>query len=193
MNIIAICGFQGAGKDTLANILVEKYGYTKLSFAGILKDIVAIIFNWDRKLLEGDTIESRKWREQIDEWWSNRLCIKNLTPRYILQTIGTDVFRNHFHPDIWIASIEKKLSNYNKIVITDCRFPNEIDIIKKYGGKLIHIYRDKLPEWFINKNIVDGLHSSEYSWIKCSIDYTIENNGTIDDLSKLIDYTIKIV
>ena len=81
MSLIAICGFQGSGKDTLANILIEKYGYTKVSFGGILKDAISIIFNWDRDLLEGTTIKSREWRETVDDWWAKRLDIPNLTPR----------------------------------------------------------------------------------------------------------------
>jgi len=133
MKIIAICGFQGSGKDTLANILIKKYGYKKLSFGGTVKDVASIIFNWDRKMLEGDTTESREWRETVDDWWSKKLGINNLTPRYILQQVGTDLFRNNFHKDIWINCLEKKLIDYDKVVITDCRFPNELKILNKYN------------------------------------------------------------
>ena len=187
MKIVAICGFQGSGKDTLANILIEKYGYTKLSFAGTVKDVASVVFSWDRKLLEGDTKESRDWREQIDEWWSDKLGIPNLTPRYILQQFGTDLFRNNFHKDIWVTCVERKLLNYDRVVITDCRFPNEIQIMKNYGATILHIYRGQLPEWFYKVKIGEEnppkeLHASETSWIKESFDYTIENNGTIKDL-----------
>ena len=97
--------------------VLNKYGFTKLSFAGVLKDIVAILFGWDREMLEGSTIESREWREQIDPWWSEKLLISNLTPRYVLQFLGTDLFRNHFHPDIWVISVERQLSKYSIIPI----------------------------------------------------------------------------
>jgi hypothetical protein len=191
MKIIAICGFQGSGKDTLASILIEKYGYKKLSFAGTVKDVASVVFSWDRKMLEGDTKESREWREQVDEWWSNKLGIPNLTPRYILQQFGTDLFRNHFHKDIWIACVERKLQQYEKVVITDCRFPNEIQIMKKYDATVIHIYRGALPEWFYDvkfgeKEPPKELHASETSWIKEVFDYTIENNSTIKDLEDKI-------
>jgi hypothetical protein len=102
--IIAICGLQGSGKDTIGSYLINKYDFTKLSFAGILKDIVAILFGWDREMLEGATKESRDWREGVDSWWSEKLQIPNLSPRYVLQYFGTDLFRNHFHPDIWVIS-----------------------------------------------------------------------------------------
>jgi dephospho-CoA kinase len=184
MSLIAICGFQGSGKDTLANILVEKYGYTKVSFGGILKDAVAIIFNWDRDLLEGNTTKSREWRETIDNWWANRLDIPNLTPRYILQHIGTDILRNKFHPDIWVAALERKLYNKCGIVITDCRFPNEIEMVKKLDGKLIHIYKGIIPSWFGKEDeFPKDMHSSEVIWTKSTFDKTIENNGSINDLN----------
>jgi dephospho-CoA kinase len=184
MSLIAICGFQGSGKDTLANILIEKYGYTKVSFGGILKDIVSIIFNWDRDLLEGITIKSREWRETVDDWWATRLDIPNLTPRYILQHIGTDILRNKFHPDIWVAALERKLYNKSGIVITDCRFTNEIAMVKKLDGKLIHIYKGIIPSWFGKEDeFPKDIHCSEVIWTKSIFDKTIENNGSINDLN----------
>ena len=191
MKIIAICGFQSSGKDTLANILIKKYGYKKLSFGGTVKDVASIIFNWDRKMLEGDSKESREWREKVDDWWSKKLEIKNLTPRYILQQIGTDLFRNNFHKDIWINCLEKKLIDYDKVVITDCRFPNELKILNKYNATIIQIYRGNLPEWFNDvklgkKDPPKELHESETSWIKESSNYNILNNGTIEELENII-------
>lgn len=187
MSIIAICGFQGSGKDTLANILIKKFGYTKMSFAGCVKDISAIIFGWDREMLEGITEESRKWREQIDEWWAKRLDIPHLTPRWVLQQVGTNVFRDHFHNDIWIASIERKILNLSKVVITDGRFLNEIDAIKKMGGTIIHLKTNNMPSWY--DNVLHGydkppsnVHPSEWNWILTKPDFVIENTGTIQDL-----------
>ena len=153
-------------------------------------------------LLEGITEKSRKWRETVDDWWSTRLNIPNLTPRYVLQQIGTDVFRNHFHQDIWVAAIERKISNMSGVVITDCRFPNEIEMIKKLNGSIIHIYRGELPTWF-GKEFPDtfdislksktflpkDIHSSEILWTKYKFDKTINNNGDIKQLKiKIIDF-----
>lgn len=107
--IIGICGFQGAGKDTMANILIEKYGFIKFSYASMLKDVISILFGWSRELLEGDTSESRIWRETVDIWWSTKLDIPQLTPRMIMQKIGTDLFRKHFNENIWIYIVEKKI------------------------------------------------------------------------------------
>ena len=97
-NIIGICGpLIGHGKDSAAGFLIAE-GYQRISFAGVLKDACANIFGWDRVLLEGNTPESRAFREMPDEWWSKRLDIPNFTPRYALQYVGTDVLRTHFHP-----------------------------------------------------------------------------------------------
>ena len=132
MTIIAICGFQGVGKDTFANYLVDKYEFKKFSFASATKDILADMFGWERTLLEGDTVESRIFRETIDPWWSDKLGIQDLTPRKVLQLIGTDLFRKHFNYEIWVHIVEKKIINCLKInpeqriIINDCRYANEI-------------------------------------------------------------------
>jgi hypothetical protein len=190
--IIAICGLQGSGKDTIGSYLINSYGFTKLSFAGVLKDIVAILFGWDRAMLEGSTPESREWREQVDPWWSEKLGMSNLTPRYVLQFFGTDLFRTHFHPDIWVIAVERQLSKYTNCVITDCRFPNEFEMLRSSGATIIKITRGELPNWYepyvsglIEKP--DGIHPSEYMWIKSNFDYQLENNSTIIDLEAHID------
>ena len=92
--IIGICGLIGSGKGTVADILVEQ-GFTKVSFADKLKDGVATIFGWDRALLEGDTDESREWREQTDEFWTEETG-RTITPRIVLQEFGTECMREGF-------------------------------------------------------------------------------------------------
>ena len=193
--IIGICGFQSSGKDTIAELLINEYGFKKLSFAGALKDVLSVIFGWSREKLEGLTKEDREWREQIDIWWSKTLDMPQLTPRYVLQYFGTELFRNHWHPDIWVKVVENKLINMVKeeenVIITDCRFENEIKLIRNYGGKIINVYRN-MPQWFTeyqNGAYVEEvklLHRSETEWIRCQVDTVIENNGTIEELHKKV-------
>ena len=184
MIIIGICGFAGSGKDTIANHLIETHGFKKLSFASVLKDIVSILFSWDREMLEGLTKESRKWRETKDEWWSKKLE-RTITPRYVLQDLGTDLFRNHFDQNFWSVILERKLNNYEKVVITDCRFENEFSMIRNNGGIIIHIERNK-PRWFDNyKNGIEcketmDIHDSEKDWIRQEFDFIIDNNFEIE-------------
>ena len=191
--IIGICGFQSAGKDTIAHLLINKYGFKKLSFATAVKDIVSIMFGWPRDKLEGLTKEDRQWRETIDTWWAHKLQMPQLTPRYVLQYIATDLFRNHFHPEIWITIVEKQLNQFENIVITDCRFENEINLIIKYGAKIINVYKEN-HEWVYKYKMgeevkeIEKMHRSEYEWIRCHYDYEVSNNGTIDELyEKIID------
>ena len=131
--IIGTIGFIGSGKGTVADILVEKRGFTKLAFADSVKDATAAIFGWPRALLEGDTDESRRFREEVDPWWSEKTG-KYITPRYMLQLMGTEAGRDVFHKDLWILSLEKKLGMYKDVVIADVRFPNEMKFIQDKGG-----------------------------------------------------------
>ena len=147
--IIGICGLIGSGKDTAADYLVNFHEFKRESFAASLKDAAAAVFGWDREMLEGRTKASREWREQVDQWWATRLNIPHLTPRWVLQYWGTDVLRGHFHDDIWIASVEHKVQqSRDNIVITDCRFPNEIKGLKEQGAKIVWIQRGIIPHWY---------------------------------------------
>jgi hypothetical protein len=205
--IIGVCGFQGSGKDTVADYLVNVHGFRRISFAGTLKDAISAIFGWDRELLEGRTKESRAWRETVDTWWANRLDMPNLTPRWVLQYWGTEVCRKNFHDNIWINSVEYKLNNISdNVVISDVRFPNEITSIKDVGGMVIRTHRGEDPEWYNDAAIVnqgpDGnrawarsiekmkkynIHASETAWIGTDFDAILDNDGSIDDLYNQIN------
>jgi hypothetical protein len=209
--IIGIAGFQGSGKDTIADYLQNIYGFKRDSFANTLKDAVSAVFGWDRELLEGRTTESRTWREQVDTWWAERLHMPNLTPRYVLQVWGTEVARKSFHDDTWIASLENKLrKTSNDIVISDVRFPNEIAAIKRAGGVVIRVTRGPEPEWYelakivnqgpdrntmwrLSKNQLETyqVHASETAWIGTDFDAVIDNNS--DGLDNLYAQVKRLV
>ena len=199
--IIGLSGFIGSGKDRVADYLVLEYRYQRVSFAESLKDAISNIFGWERDLLEGYTKESREWREMIDPWWAKRLDIPHLTPRWVLQNIGTDLLRNKFHTDIWVASLENKLRRSdNKIVLSDVRFQNEIQTITNLNGTLIWVKRNPLPEWYdlaINPTTKKSLHfrsdihPSEYDWVGSDFTHIIENNGTLDELFDYVDIIIQ--
>jgi hypothetical protein len=183
----------------MADYLVNLHQFRRESFANTLKDAVSQIFGWDRTMIEGRTKAAREWREQVDPWWADRLGMPNLTPRWILQYWGTEVCRAGFHDDIWIASLENKLRNSeDDVVISDCRFPNEISAIKQAGGIVVRVVRGPDPEWYdlaIESNCgsfnhmataYPDVHASETSWVGTEFDAVLDNNHSLDHLYQQI-------
>lgn len=177
--IIGVVGYIGSGKGTVGDILVRDHQYTKFAFADALKDATATIFTWPRGLLEGDSNASRTFREKVDPWWSMKLGYE-VTPRLILQKMGTEACRNGIADNIWIAALEKRIQGYDNVVITDCRFPNEIDFIRSAGGAIIRVRRGEEP----TEEELAKMHISETAWKDCKVDANIYNESTIDELKE---------
>lgn len=209
MILIGLTGLIGSGKNTVANLL-KTHGFEQDSYANSLKDVVASLFNWPRHLLEGDTDESRQWREEVDHWWARKLKIPNFTPRYAIQYVGTEVIRNNLHTDMWMFNLESRLQNRTgNLVITDCRFRNEVDLIKKHDGYIVKVVNGELPSWW--KTAIDDeffmtmvgtdskrlmpvlypeVHESEYQLVSLTPDFIIRNDGSLDQLSIIVDQLI---
>jgi hypothetical protein len=192
--IIGVLGFIGSGKGTIGNYLVSDYNFVSVSFAAALKDTLSAIFKWPRDMLEGDTAESRIWRETEDIWWSKKLGT-TVTPRWAMQQIGTDLFRHKFHNDIWSLSLERLLHNcHSDVVVTDVRFPNELEMVKNLNGQLWWVKRE-IPNWYDiaqeNPQLMPSLHPlvhvSEYIWINSGPFIELDNTSTLDNLKLQID------
>jgi hypothetical protein len=105
------------------------------------------------------------------------------------------------HNDIWIASMENKLRTMqDDIVISDCRFPNEIKSIKNAGGLVIRVQRGPDPDWFVNTaayfhgkcDLPENLpHASEWSWAGTEFDAVLDNNGTMDCLFRQVNDLVR--
>ena len=195
--IIGICGLIGSGKGSVGDILVEQ-GYTKVSFADKLKDGVATIFGYDRSMLEGDTDESRSWREQPDEFWSKETG-RTITPRIVLQEFGTDCMRNGYYDGVWVSLLKQQiLDNPGDYVIPDVRFRNEQDMIRELSGQIWRVQRGDVPEWYgcamldntTGGNLMESydVHVSEYKWIDMNNKFntTIYNNSTLEQLKQSV-------
>jgi hypothetical protein len=206
--IIGLVGWIGSGKNTVADILSTQHDYRKDSFAAPLKDATSNIFNWPRKTLEGDTDHSRHFRECVDPYWANKLQIKNFTPRLALQIVGTELFREHFHPKIWLDSLEHRYiaGGQKPTIITDCRFRNELAFIKQMGGFTIRVKRGDDPHWteiakqaqqgneFAIQQLSDiGIHASEWDHTGVLVDFIIENNGTLEQLTDKVNSVAKVL
>ena len=179
--IIGVTGFKHNGKDTIAKYMCDKYGYTRIAFADPLKLICGILFGFNYQQLHGEL------KETPDNFWFG------LTPRKVFQFIGTDLFRKHmnqldenFQDKIWLLCANKSICDILQqdsnacIVISDVRFPNECEMIKKFGGIIIRVNRS-------SANMSVDLHDSEALIKTLDVDFDITNNDSIDDLNKKID------
>lgn len=139
--IVGITGKKRSGKDTAANIFVEKFGYTRLSFAGPIKEACKLFFLWT-----DDYIEEHK--EEIDHRWG-------ISPRQALQSLGDD-WAQRFLPShfplfdevtgrkLWVNNLFTKINLADKqkdYVISDVRYQFEVDAIKNHNGMILHIER----------------------------------------------------
>lgn len=198
--VIGICGFIGSGKNTVGDILVDEYEFKRISFADRLKDTVAEMFGWDREWIEGNTPESRSWRETPDEWWSAELGY-DLTPRLVMQRVGTDCMRKGFDDEIWVKFVKKALMDDpdSDYVIPDVRFFNERDLVKEMNGEVWRVKRGPDPDW-VQKAISDNrydtewmrehpeVHESEWRWLDHPTEFerNIPNDGGLDELKEYV-------
>lgn len=204
--IIGFSGLAGSGKDTAADTLIKNsYKFRKISFGDAVKDVASMSFGWSRELLQGDTVESRQFREAKDEFWSEALG-KEFTPRLALQLIGTECFRNTIDNDFWVYVVKHRLSNSDydgTYLITDVRFPNEVKMIHDLGGIVYRVKRGELPAWYIDAQkynvakskgeevdlpeTLKNVHASERSLAGlCLEDFTLYNNGTLEEYQQLV-------
>lgn len=168
--VIGLTGYAQSGKDTLAAILVERYGYRRIAFAdtirkflyeinpmvacsptGYLKDLVNLV-GWDKA----------KQEPQV---------------RRLLQDLGVAA-RDLIGPNVWVDAAMASVDDSEKVVITDVRFENEADCINSMGGQL----------WRIKRPGVEAVnaHISETQMDGYKVDQIIVNNGTVEDLELLV-------
>lgn len=208
--IIGVLGFINSGKGSVASHLVANHGFRQDSFAASLKDICSITFGWPRHMLEGDTKQSREWRELTDPWWAAKLNMPGFSPRLALQLIGTDALRNHFNEDIWFLTLENRIRQNpdQPVVISDVRFPNEVKFIADQGGVLIKVNRGPAPVWYetamlankgnsIARDVMtqtySDAHFSEWAWVGSKVTHEINNDTTLENLGKQVSDIINVV
>jgi len=174
--VIGFTGKAGCGKDTVAKYIQKKHNLTRVAFADTLKEKVMIDFD-----LTPDHVYGKLKEVVIPKY--------NKSPREIMQLVGSEWYRS-IYQDYWIECLLKKIKNKDictryGITISDVRFPNEIEFIRKLGGIVVLIERDNLEE------IEHNTHVSETAWNDCKFDTTIYNSSTEDNFVLNGDMLVK--
>lgn len=180
--IIAICGVMRSGKDTIANHLVENYGYENIKIADTLKKVVSILFGFSHDQIEGAS------KDKVDEHW-------NITPRSAMQFFGTEIMQYQIQrlcPNVgrtfWMSSLCAKLSTQpqeKRFVISDLRFVHEYEyLIKTYGVENVYVMKVFRTNISLNTSCQ---HASEKDYESIPENVKIYNDDTIESLYKKID------
>lgn len=168
MKLIGLTGLPRSGKDTFAKHMIENYGYTKLAFATPLKQAAAVLLNREVWEMEGEQGFDRE--AMLPEW--------GFSTRHFLRYLGTEAMRN-YQADFWIRRMRSAMAGKDKIVITDCRFENEVDLVHEFGGKVIQLYRP-------------GCEASDHvSDLPVRSDMGLMNGGTLEDMERAITHMVE--
>lgn len=171
--VIGFFGEKGTGKNTATQYLVDKYGFRESSFSEPLKLGIMKMCNMTYEQVFGNN------KEKIDTRWG-------FSPRYILQFVGTDLFRNQIRDDFWILNFQQRLLRdpHTNYAIEGCRFQNELESIHEMHGLCIKLVR--------NVDKKQDTHSSELGVSSLQgLDFVIENNATVEELYEKIDWAVK--
>jgi ABC-type oligopeptide transport system ATPase subunit len=180
--LIGLTGEAGSGKDTVGDILCSlTYPlFTRIAFADPMKTYLPKILGVSEK------------------WFTERLLketkmgVFNKTPRYIMQTFGTEWGRQMIAPDIWEQVLRSRVlqmfadDTFANIVVTDVRFESEALMINQLGGHVLRVQRDHNP------HRIDATHESEKPLDDKYVADIIMNNGTLKDLQATVEYVLML-
>jgi dephospho-CoA kinase len=202
--IIAICGAKRSGKDVLAEHLVRKYNYERVSFATPLKHAVKSLFNFDDEQVGIGVDSGSNKKDIIDTNWG-------ITPRTALQFIGTEIMQEKIQellPNIKKNFFANTLNNYiknkiieneeQKFVISDLRFIHEFEMlytiskIRKEDIVIIRVIRPYSSNSHTDTEDTQNTHVSELEYMNIPYDIILINNGSIDNYIEKFDKIISI-
>jgi hypothetical protein len=170
--LIGIGHRKRSGKDTAANVIVEHANAERIAFADLLKEGVNLWHGWDSRHSDGEL------KEVVDQYWG-------YSPRDAYVRIGTDCIRNNIRNDFWVHAamrfVQRHMAAGRDVVITDVRFPNEVEAVRAAGGTLWKVNRASLPP------LKDDDHVSETAlaydgWQ----DTTLDNDGSLGDFQEKV-------
>ena len=144
--LIGLTGYAQTGKDTLANLLVQKYGFDRRGFADALKGILYSLNpilpapNWAEVGDEFGTAGVVRVKDYVDAFgWEESKKIPEV--RQLLQRLGTEGGRQNLGEQVWVDGLFNK-PHGARLVVPDVRFPNEVESIQKRGGIIIRVNRE---------------------------------------------------
>lgn len=163
---LCVCGVAGAGKSALARVLARDYGYAVVKFADPLKDMLRVL-GLGVAELEGDKKAAP----------SELLCGKS--PRWAMQSLGTEWGRQMLGESLWVDAWRRRVEAMPagaKIVVDDCRFPNELEAARSLGFVPVRIWREGAGAGeHLSECALDGVWMPEFA-----------NHGTPENLARVI-------
>lgn len=170
LNIIGLVGYKGSGKDEVANILVRDYGYVKRSFAEPLKKSLQIIFGLTDEELNDPTLKEKP----LNRW-------PYLSPRQLMQEVGTDLFRKRF-PGVWLNAWEVSTAGQRRVVCPDVRFKDEANLIHNKGGIIVRVFRPSRAQ--------TDHHDSEVEQASIRNNLLVTNDGDLNHLETALRHVL---
>jgi hypothetical protein len=178
VNAIGLSGWARSGKDTVANYIIEKYGYTKASFAQPIREALV---NLNPNINVGET-NSASLATSVRLLGWEQLKDISVDVRPLMQRLGTEVGREMFGEDFWVDTALDRIPDGSKVVFSDVRYPNEANAVRDFGGKIYRI--DRAGVGPANE------HASETALNDYGFDDRIDNSGTVEELYAQIDRVI---
>jgi hypothetical protein len=174
--LIGIAGVARSGKDTAAQHLVSHHGFQAYAFADPLRDGLMHILNLSPCDFDGA-------QKELPLPWLGR------SPRQLMQSLGTEWGRNNVHPELWLLLAEQNLDLLARthdetrgFVVSDVRFENEADFIRKRGGVVIHM--ERIAALTVNQ------HSSENGVVRAPGDIWLPNDGPFEELFTNLNHVV---
>jgi len=182
--LIALTGRAGSGKSTVAAAIVKHPNAARAavaSFAKPLKRMLVELFYYTTKdhALASEMVFGAETKDKpLPE-------LGGVTPRYLMQTLGTEWGRNALDPDFWVyiaaSRLDRTMRNGLGTVFDDCRFENEANLVRRMGGVVIGVRGRE-------SDAVTTDHESEHG---VTPDFWVDNSGTPEDLAPQIDEIVE--
>lgn len=178
--IIGVSGWARAGKDTIADHLVKKHGYVKMSFADPMRKALYLL----NPRIQVAELNNVPLAAAVDGMGWEHLKVESPDIRPLMQRLGTEVGRHLFGETFWVDLAMRQVEQHENIVFADCRFQNEANAIKAAGGTVIRVNRPGFE--------AANDHISEHDLDDFSFDEILTNSGDISDLNKQVSSLARV-